>query len=152
MKLAEALKERSDLNKKIEQLSDRINNNALYQEGTTPAEEPIDLLKELDASVARLQALMAAINHTNATTTIEEGQTITQLIAEKDALTMQVRIYRSLVEKASQRIDRYSKTEIRILSAVDVKALQKKTDKISKRIRQLDNTLQEFNWRTEVDI
>ncbi len=33
MKLAEALQERADLNRKIEQLKSRLNNNVLVQEG-----------------------------------------------------------------------------------------------------------------------
>ena len=48
MKLAEALQERADLNKKIEQLRSRITSNALMQEGVLPVEDPEQLLKELD--------------------------------------------------------------------------------------------------------
>ena len=40
MKLAEALQERADLNRKIEQLNNRLSNNALVQEGEEPAENP----------------------------------------------------------------------------------------------------------------
>ena len=47
MKLAEALQERADLNKKIEQLRSRITSNALMQEGVLPVEDPEQLLKEL---------------------------------------------------------------------------------------------------------
>ena len=36
MKLAEALQERADLNKKIEQLRSRITSNSLMQEGALP--------------------------------------------------------------------------------------------------------------------
>ena len=36
MKLAEALQERADLNRRIEQLRDRLENNALVQEGRPP--------------------------------------------------------------------------------------------------------------------
>ena len=39
MKLAEALKERADLNIKIEQLRSRLTANALVQEGEKPATE-----------------------------------------------------------------------------------------------------------------
>ena len=45
MKLAEALQERADLNKKIEQLRSRITSNALMQEGVLPVEDPEQLLK-----------------------------------------------------------------------------------------------------------
>ena len=38
MKLAEALQERADLNKKIEELRNRLNNCILVQEGEEPGE------------------------------------------------------------------------------------------------------------------
>ena len=40
MKLAEALQERSYLYRYIDQLNDRLRNNALVQEGEEPAENP----------------------------------------------------------------------------------------------------------------
>ena len=48
MKLAEALQERADLNKKIQQLQQRINSNVLVQEGEKSQEDPQALMKELD--------------------------------------------------------------------------------------------------------
>lgn len=54
MKLAEALQERADLNRNIEQLRKRLNSNVLVQEGERTAEEPERLKRELDASVERL--------------------------------------------------------------------------------------------------
>ena len=45
MKLAEALQERADLNRRIEQLRYRLGNNALMQEGEKPAEDPAALLR-----------------------------------------------------------------------------------------------------------
>ena len=52
MKLAEALQERADLNRRIEQLRARLENNALVQEGESPAEDPSELLAELDRCLA----------------------------------------------------------------------------------------------------
>lgn len=51
MKLAEALQERADLNRNIEQLRSRLRNNVLVQEGEQPAEDPIKLKMELDNSI-----------------------------------------------------------------------------------------------------
>ena len=48
MKLAEALQERADLNRRIQQLQQRLENNAMVQEGERPAEDPAELLAELD--------------------------------------------------------------------------------------------------------
>ena len=40
MKLAEALQERADLNRNIEQLRDRSSRNSSLQQGEQPAENP----------------------------------------------------------------------------------------------------------------
>ena len=84
MKLAEALQERADLNRNIEQLKNRLSSNALVQEGEQPVECPENLKQELDASISRLSYLIARINRTNCQTVVE-GQTLTELIAQKDA-------------------------------------------------------------------
>ncbi len=149
MKLAEALQERADLNRRIAQLRERLENNAVVQEGETTAEDPAQLLDELDRDVARLEELMARINRTNADTRDGE-KNITDLIARKDALRIRVEAYRRLVSAASQTARRAMRTEIKILSAVDVKALQKKTDALSQELRRTDNRIQELNWKTEL--
>lgn len=149
MKLAEALQERSDLNRRIEQLKSRLMNNALMQEGEAPAEDPAALREELDSALSRLTCLMARINLTNACTQVN-GKTLTQLIAEKDTLTLSLSIYRDVVYTASQNTHRARNTEIRILPAVPVKQWQQEIDDMAKRLRQLDNLLQENNWKTEL--
>ena len=53
MKLAEALNLRADLAKRISQLSVRLQNNALVQEGEKPAENPNELIAELNGLVAQ---------------------------------------------------------------------------------------------------
>ena len=149
MKLAVALQERADLNRKIESLNTRLSSNCLVQEGETPAEDPNTLLQELDECVTRLIDLIARINRTNCETRLD-GRSITDLIAEKDGLKVQLSAYQSVIYEASQTARRATHSEIRILSAVDVRQLQKKTDALSKRIRLLDNALQECNWNTEL--
>ncbi len=149
MKLAEALQERADLNRKIEELHNRLQNNCLVQEGETPAEDPEALLGELNEAVSRLGTLIAAINLTNSSTRID-GKTLTERIAEKDALSLQLSIYRDIVGEASRTAQRATRSEIRILSALDVRALQKKADELAHRLRLADNALQEQNWKTEL--
>ena len=46
MKLANALSQRSELQTRIRQLEDRLDNNAQVQAGEQPAEDPVELLKE----------------------------------------------------------------------------------------------------------
>lgn len=149
MKLAEALQERADLNAKIESLKSRLYDNALVQEGEKTAEDPEELLRELDGSVARLTELIARINMTNCSTVTESG-TLTELIARRDTLKVQLSAYRDLVSAASQTARRATRTEIKIMSAVDVKSLQKRVDALSKELRAVDNAIQEANWLTEL--
>ena len=85
MKLATALSERADLKRKISELSVRLNNNAKVQEGETPAEDPSELLKELDDCFVRMEELIARINRTNNETRYR-GQSIADLIAKRDCL------------------------------------------------------------------
>lgn len=149
MKLAEALQERADLNRQIEQLKFRLANNAITQEGEAPAEDPGQLLEKLDRGVARLEELMAAINLANCRTVVD-GMTLTQLIARKDCLRLKIEAYRELAEAASQTAHRATRSEIRILSAVDVKAIQADVDAMAKELRLLDNKLQQTNWTTDL--
>ena len=149
MKLAEALQERADLNRKIEQLKARLNNNVLVQEGETPAEEPEQLKQELDAAIARLSYLITRINLTNCTTKVD-GKTLTELIAQKDALALKIHLYKDIVYTASQTAYRARNTEIKVKSAISVAEWQAEIDKMAKKLRLLDNGLQENNWTTEL--
>lgn len=149
MKLAEALQERADLNRRIEQLRYRLNNNVLVQEGEKPLEDPAALLEELESSFTRLEWLIARINLTNCAVKVE-GRSLTELIARRDVLSLRAEAYRRLVEEANQNTHRATRTEIKILSAVDVPALQRQADDASRELRLLDNTLQATNWTADL--
>ena len=149
MKLAEALQERADHNRRIEQLRSRLLNNALKQEGEKPAEDPDELLKQLNECIDAQQKLIAAINLANAKTKVD-GKTLTEMIAERDMLNIRINAYRDLINEASMTYQRARNSEIRILSAVNVKELQKKADALSHELRILDNKIQQTNWLTEL--
>ena len=149
MKLAEALQERADLNAKIDELRRRLANNATVQEGEAPAENPAELLSQFDSCTARLEELIAHINATNCATVTEHG-TLTELIAKRDCITLRLSAYRNLVNDASCLAPRASRTEIKIISAVDVKKLQKQADELAKELRMVDNLIQQSNWLTDL--
>ena len=149
MKLAEALILRADLQKRIDQLRVRLNNNAKVQENDEPSEKPEDLLNELDSNINQLKILIKQINKTNCVT-ISNGQTLADLIAERDTLTLKSNILRGFLNIAGQKVNLYSTTEIKIMSTVDVPALQKELDLLSKKIRETDTELQQANWLTEL--
>lgn len=149
MKLAEALQERADLNKKISQIGERLADNCFVQEGERPAEEPARLLDELEAAVSRLELLIAAINATNNVTKVN-GRTLTETIARKDCLILRINTLEQLISKASTSVTRYTRREIKLMRTVDVSALRERTDALAKELRLLDNSLQEANWQTEL--
>ena len=119
------------------------------QEGEKPLEDPASLLEELESSFTRLEWLIARINLTNCAVKVE-GRSLTELIARRDVLSLRAEAYRRLVEEASQNTHRATRTEIKILSAVDVPALQRQADDASRELRLLDNTLQATNWTADL--
>ena len=149
MKLAEALILRADLQKRIDQLRVRLNNNAKVQENDEPSEKPEELLNELDNNINQLNILIKQINKTNCVT-VSNGQALADLIAERDTLTLKSNILRGFLNIAGQKVNLYSTTEIKIMSTVDVPALQKELDLLSKKIRETDTELQQANWLTEL--
>ncbi len=149
MKLAEALQERADINRNIEQLRSRLSSNVLVQEGEKTAEDPAKLKQELDASVERLAELIARINATNCATRVN-GQTLTELIAKKDALTLKIGIYKDIAGEGSRAAYRARGTEIKIKPTIVVEDWQGEIDRMAKELRLLDNTLQQSNWSTEL--
>ena len=79
-----------------------------------------------------------------------DGKTLTEMIAEKDALNAKINLYRNLIDAASNVAHRATRTEIKIKSTVDVGKLQKQADAYAKELRLLDNRLQEANWLNEL--
>ena len=150
MKLAEALQIRADLQKRIAQMGSRLNANAIVQEGSEPAENTAELLKELEGMLTQHEQMVARINLTNSTVTNGRGETITELIARRDMLQTKVKMLRDLASAASQKTDRYTLSEIRVISTVDVAETQRKVDEFSKRLREEDLALQKLNWAIDL--
>ena len=149
MKLAQALILRADTQKRLEQLKGRLLDNAKMQENERPSEDPKLLLKELDRLSDELFRLILAINLTNSSAKFE-GTSLTEMIAKKDTLSQKASVLRDFAKSASQKVDLYSNSEIKILSSVDVATLQKQIDELSKEIRELDMKLQEANWQVDL--
>lgn len=149
MKLATALSERSDIQKRLASLNSRLRNNARVQEGEAPSENPESLLQELDTCIARMEELVTRINLTNAST-IVDGEPLTAKLSRRDALLQKVTTMRSFLDEAGNLAGRATRSEIKIKSTVPVAELQKKVDAMSKELRLLDERIQESNWTTEL--
>lgn len=149
MRLAEALIQRADLLKRIEQLRHRLNQNALVQEGEQTPEDPMQLLSELHSLVAQLEALMTSINLTNAQV-LDKGQSMTALLARRDCLRIKLRALREFLDAASDTALRATRGEIIVKSAVPVSQMRKEQDALSEELRELDMRIQGINWIAEL--
>jgi hypothetical protein len=150
MKLAEALILRADCQKRMEQLRSRLIRSAKIQEGETPPENPQALISELDAGVQELEDLIKKINKTNSQAILEDGVTLSDALAQRDAIGLKRSIYNSLVDATAVRQDRYSRSEVKFFSTIDVGEVQAQMDRISRQYRELDTKIQQANWNTEL--
>lgn len=151
MKLAEALLERADAQRRYAQVEERVRRFSKVQEGEAPAENPAALLAELDAIAKQIEKLVKRINQTNNVAALGK-QSLADALAERDALSMQAKTYAELAKMATVTQDRYSKSEVRFVSTIDVAATQKRADELAKRYRELDATIQALNWTTELAV
>ena len=149
MKLANALSQRAVLQERIRQLEGRLLNNAKVQEGESPAEDPQELLGELEEDYAKLEQLIAAINRTNSCTLVE-GVPLSDLLARRDCQKNKLQGLREFLECASELTSRRTAGEIKIHSTVNVREMQKALDQKSKALRELDEKIQEANWTHEL--
>ncbi|MFN8673245.1 MAG: DIP1984 family protein [Candidatus Sericytochromatia bacterium] len=150
MKLAEALILRADCQKKIAQINDRLSKNALIQDGETPSEKPEDLLNELDSTLIELQNLIKSINKTNSIVEFETNKTLADALAERDILVLEIRAIQALLNSSKVVINRYSQSEIKYKSTINIANTQKKLDDLSKKHRILDTKIQELNWKYDL--
>jgi len=162
MKLAEALIRRSDTQKRVQQLQDRIARSSKVQEGDEPPENPLHLLEELDRALEDLVHLIKSINRTNSVTMLDEGMSLADALAERDILALKRKILIDTIVEATSDADtgyrhsgrrppmRYSKSELRYIRQVDVEDLQKQADDLARRHRELDTRIQETNWTVEL--
>lgn len=150
MKLAEALILRADIQKRMEQIRNRLYNNVLTQEGELPSEDPDILLKEFMSLQKELTTLIKAINRTNNNTPFNETMMLSEVLVERDALLAKRSILSTAAERASDKQDRYSRTEIKYVSVIDIKKFQKEADKLSKEYRELDTKIQGLNWNIDL--
>ena len=149
MKQAEALILRADAQKQIEQLRQRLMRSARVQEGEQPPEDPQVLITELETTSNQLVRLIQRINRTNSVTRFQAG-ILSDALAERDSLRLKRNAYDSLINAAAIRQDRYMRSELRLVSTVNVAELQRQIDQLSRQYRELDAQIQALNWATDL--
>jgi hypothetical protein len=157
MLLAEALALRADRQKKLKELSARIEDNARVPEGHTADEDPRALIEAAAEVAAELATLVERINRTNAGTVAgpEDAATISDLVARRDHAQRMTQLYRNAARAGTRagagRSWLSRGGDAATAAAVDVPALQRQADDWAVRYRDLDVRLQRLNWVTELN-
>ena len=73
-----------------------------------------------------------------------------EALAHRDVLKLNHSLYKALAAAATPQQDRYSKKEIKFVSAVSVKETQAEADRLAKEHRELDALIQQANWNNEL--
>ena len=94
--------------------------------------------------------LVKQINRTNATTPFEEGMTLTDALAERDALAIERSVLHSAIQTVGQPQNRYMRSELRSITTVNLGQIQKQTDDLARRYRELDTRIQALNWAMDL--
>jgi hypothetical protein len=150
MKLAEALIARADIQKRIGMLRGRLAAVAKVQEGDIPAESPTNLIDELRHLTDEMELLIKRINRTNSGTLHSTDTTLSDALATRDMLQLKQAIYRQASEAGRIEQNRYSRSEVRFVSTINVGDLQKMADGLAQQHREFDSQVQCLNWNTEL--
>jgi len=153
MRLAEALAERAEIQRRIEQLRFRITGNARYQEGEEPAEDAAALLAEADAALEELRDLIRRINATNIRIDLGADGTMTDALATRDVLRMKHSLLTDAATAASgtgQGSMRQMRSELRQFAALPVAELRTRADDVARELRELDSRIQQANWGNDL--
>ena len=71
-------------------------------------------------------------------------------LARRDCRRGRLSSLRNFLNNASALVHRHSASEIKIKSTINVRRLQKQVDGLSKELRELEESIQEKNWTTEL--
>ncbi len=146
MKLAEALLLRADLQKKVDQLTNRLKPVMIVQAGKIPQEDPVKLMAQLRNSIKKLEEIIVKINKTNILTALPDGRPIMEGLAQRDSLKTLIAQLRIL--RLSAQIPSYNANSMQ--NTIQVKDLQVELDQTGRAFREIDTQIQEINWTTEL--
>lgn len=152
MKLGEALLRRTDLRKRMLALRERVEENALIQEGDEPNEDPAVLIQQADALLDELEHLIFAINKANFENALPGGTSLTRALAKRDVLTFKHGVLIKCADSATRQPERYGTREIKWVSSVSVAAIHDQADRLAQEIRELNTAIQEANWRIDIEL
>lgn len=145
MKLSEALVEKSYLSTKLNDLKDRLLVNGKVQEGDTSPENVTDLFAELNHIINQLEDISKKIVKTN------NKSNLSVKLIEKEMMEKKINILKFTIDNCQVKSDRYSRTEIKMVTTFDLKKTREIMEDLIKKKRALDMSIQETNWKTELE-
>jgi hypothetical protein len=150
MKLAEALSIRSSLQRDLAWIKEQFSKISRVPEGSKPAEDPEEMLGRMESRASEFECLLKRINRTNLSVTDSRGRTMTDLLAERDALRARQNILSEAYQQATQKEDVYGRQELRYVPTMDVVALRKRVEGINSSLRELNILVQRLNWEADL--
>jgi DNA-binding NarL/FixJ family response regulator len=147
MKLAEGLLLRADIQKKIEQLQNRIRPNLIVSDDNIPQEDPNKLLAQLRNSIQEFETIVIRINKTNNKTLVDGQTQLMEMLAKRDSLKLLVEKLRNVQQAAQINHAGYN----RLKSTINYSNLQIEIDQTGRAFREIDSKIQEINWLTELE-
>jgi hypothetical protein len=101
-----------------------------------------------------LEGLIRNINRTNSSTVMADGRTLTDALAERDVHKLRYSLLRASADAASGAPQagymRTTRSELKVISALDVPNLRQQASNVARRARELDARIQEVNWTTDL--
>lgn len=156
MRLAEALVERKELKKELQDLSSRITSSYSRNEDEEEYENTTELLQKFVSTSNRLTSLVIQIQNTNNMTTINSnnkqysGYTISQLIEQRNHISALRNLHSTLLLSGRGGSYRSTKDELKTVYSIPQEEIRKQYDKLSKTYREIDFILQEANFSTNL--
>lgn len=122
-----------------------MHRSAKVQEGEQPPENPDDLLSELYQLFDQLEHIVQQINRTNASCRFNETMTLSAALTKRDVLGSKRNELADLIKAATVKHDRYSRSEVKVCSTVNIAQLQRKSTSCPS---STGNWMQAFNNST----
>jgi len=146
MKLAEALLQRADLQRKIDQLTARILPNLIVHNQANPQEDPTKLLAKLREAVKQFEQIVVKINNTNIQTRLPDGRSLMEGLAQRDALKLLQEKMRQVRQSSVIHSHGYNNQT----TTLKFTSIQSEIDQIGRAFREIDTIIQGLNWSTDL--
>lgn len=172
MKVAAALRLKNDYSSQLPSLRTRILYNIITEEGQSSGQDPIPLIASYESLSMKLIKLTTEISIHNTMAIIKYPSyydntelshlvgdifseefpnktkyrecSVVEALNEREILKKEIDFFKSIL--SGSHITRRTETEIKKVPVLDLKAVQKKIDSMSKFLRILDGKIQEHNW------